>query len=115
MAVLALLRKSSGEPSASGGPRRGRIRASSLGERRIHRARAGEQAWLTVVPLVTTRLGVESIQLVALFVEVQLDRPRPGPYRGILDCDLVLERVCIDARPPFDEMPVLAGPLEFCL
>src|SRR5437762_12268446 len=73
------------ESSAAGGAERGRIRAAALGERLVLGARAGEQSDHPVVSLVTPRLLVEPIRLVALPGELLLERPRSRPRRRIVE------------------------------
>src|SRR5262249_27704398 len=58
---------------------RGRIGASSLGKRGLHRARAREHADHPEVPFVAPRLLVDPIVLVGLLLVFLLDGPRFRP------------------------------------
>ena len=53
------------------------------------------------------RLIVDSVLLVTLTLQFLPDRPRCRPYRRILNRHFVFERILVDTRIPFDELPVL--------
>src|SRR5438093_488044 len=58
------------------------------------------------------RLVVDPVRLIVLSGIFLLDGPWFRPRSRIFDCDGVLERVWTGARPPFDQMAVLAGSHE---
>ena len=89
----------------------GRIRALALGEVEFVLAGADEQRRQAVVPLVTPRLHIVPIQLVARLRPFHFGGPRPCPGHRILDRHFVLERVRVETCEAFDQMQVLAGAL----
>src|SRR5262249_13106105 len=70
-----------------------------------------QQSGQTEVAFEAARLGIQSVLLVALLGELLLDGPRPRPHRRIFDRDLVCEGLWPGARPPLNQMQVLARAL----
>src|SRR5262245_46388881 len=67
------------------------------------------------VPFDAARLVIDSVLLVALPGELLLDGPWAGPDGRIFDRDLVREGLWPGARPTFNQVQVLARPLEIGL
>ena len=61
----------------------------------------------TVVSLDATRLGIESVVLVALPGELFPDRPWPRPHRRIFDRDFIFERAWPSVGPTLNDVQVL--------
>src|SRR5262245_43867084 len=88
--VLTGIRKSERKSAASGRAFRGRVGTALFGERALLLARAQKQRRHPVVALVTPRLLVDPVFLVALLGVFLLDGPGSGPRRWIFDRDGVL-------------------------
>src|SRR5258705_4230806 len=112
IAVLTGVGKSQRESSTPGGALPSRIGTLLRDEGALLAARARQQRHHPVVALVAPGLLVDPVRLVALLAVVLLDGPRFRPRRGILDGDRVLDRVRVNACPPFDQVQVLLGTLE---
>src|SRR5712691_10302474 len=110
--VVSIVGKSSGKPSASPEAYAGGIRTLALLEGELVCARARKQRRHAVIALVTAGLVEDPIVALVLFIQFLLDRPRPRPYRRVLDRHGVLDRLLVDARPSFHEMQVLMGSVE---
>jgi hypothetical protein len=109
---LALVGEPSGKSATSCAAQLGRIGAFPLREGALVSAGSHKQGRHTVVPLVAPWLLVDPIRLAVLSAEFRLDGPRFRPRRGILERHGILERVRVEACPPFDEVQVFAGSLE---
>src|SRR5262249_52343122 len=114
--ILPLVGKSESKSSASRGrsrnaQRRG-IRAASFLERSLHDASAHQYRRQGVIRLMTSRLIIDAVRRVALLLQLLPNGPRSGPRRRIVDGDGVLERVRVEARPPFDEVEVFVRALK---
>ena len=80
------------------------------------RRRAPQPAWSPARNcLRDTAARINPIRLVVLLLQVERHRPRLRPHRGILDRGRVLERLRVEARPPFHEVEILVRPLEIRL
>src|SRR5713226_8905027 len=88
---------------------RARIGAAPLGKGLLLGTRAPQPSLDRVIPLVTPRLLVDPIELVALLPEFPLSSPRSRPRCRIVYGDDVFNRGRANAGPAFDEMQVLAG------
>src|SRR6516164_6685216 len=83
-----------------------------LRKRKVFDPSSVEQAGKALIAFDAARLGIKSVLFVALSGEFLLDGPGPGPHGLIFDRDLVCEGLWPRARPSFNEMQVLARPLE---
>src|SRR5215471_15313948 len=92
-----------------------RIGTSSLRKGELFHARSTQQPWEAVVSFNTARLVIKSVVLVALFGELFLDGPGPGPNGRIFDRHGIFERGRRGPRPALDEMQVLARALKVSL
>src|SRR5262249_38985842 len=99
-------------PYAAQGPR---IRASSLRKSTLLCAPSVQQPRQAVIPFDAARLVVDSVLLAALPGELLLGGPGLGPHGRIFDRDLVGKRLWPGARPPLDQVQVLARAKEIGL
>src|SRR5439155_26235277 len=111
ISVRPLVGETCGKSSTSAEAQGGRIGASPFREGALGCAGSRKQRHHAVISLVTPRLGIDSIRLVALSLQFVRGSPRFRPHGRILYRHGVLDRIRVDACPPFDEMPLLVGPL----
>src|SRR5580658_4981197 len=89
-----------------------RIGTSSLRKGALFHAPAMEQPGQAIVSLDAARLVINSVLLLALPSEFLLGSPWLRPHGRIFDRNLVCEGLRVGARPPLDQVQVLARPLK---
>src|SRR5262245_29104682 len=92
-----------------------RIGASSFRKGPLLSAPSMQDPRPAIVSFDATGLVGDPILAVALPAELLLDRPRPRPHRGIVDCDDVFKRARPKAGPALHQVQVLARALEIGL
>src|SRR5579871_5368046 len=84
------------------------IGTTTLRKRKVFDPASMEQTRKALIAFDAARLGVESVLFVTLSGEFLLHGPGPGPHGRIFDRDLVGEGRWSRARPPLNEVQVLA-------